>query len=76
MPVYKTAARFSLKLARKILKNRFPEHIFLNINIPAKNKGIMVTSLGRRIYPNQKIEARTDPRGKKYYWLSGKYLWE
>ncbi|MCX5781577.1 MAG: 5'/3'-nucleotidase SurE [Elusimicrobia bacterium] len=71
--IFKTAANISANLARKIFDSDFPYHIYLNVNIPKNIKGISITSLGRRIY-DQKIEARTDPRGKRYYWLSGKYL--
>jgi 5'-nucleotidase len=36
-------------------------------------KGVKITSVGRRIY-DETIECRTDPRGKKYYWLAGKFV--
>lgn len=52
----------------------FPDHTFLNINIPNipqhTIKGFMVTRLGKRIYNDAVIE-RIDPRGGKYYWIGG-----
>jgi 5'-nucleotidase len=52
----------------------FPDHTFLNINIPNipqhNIKGFMVTRLGKRIYNDAVIE-RVDPRGAKYYWIGG-----
>jgi 5'-nucleotidase len=52
----------------------FPDHTFLNINIPNipqhSIKGFMVTRLGKRIYNDAVIE-RVDPRGGKYYWIGG-----
>ena len=52
----------------------FPDHTFLNINIPNipqhSIKGFMVTRLGKRIYNDAVIE-RVDPRGSKYYWIGG-----
>lgn len=50
-------------------------HIFLNVNIPnlplAEIRGIKLTELGSRIYSDTLIE-KTDPRGRKYYWIGGK----
>lgn len=52
----------------------FPDHTFLNINIPNipqhNIEGFMVTRLGKRIYNDAVIE-RVDPRGGKYYWIGG-----
>jgi 5'-nucleotidase len=31
-------------------------------------KGVQITRLGKRIYSDKLIE-RTDPRGRKYYWI-------
>lgn len=48
---------------------------FFNINLPAlKNigepKGMKFTTLGNRMYADD-YDERIDPRGRKYYWLSG-----
>lgn len=49
--------------------------IFLNINIPnvpfERINGLKITELGSRIYSDTLIE-KTDPRGRKYYWIGGK----
>ena len=68
---FKTAAKVAAKMAKSILSKPLPAKIYLNVNIPKKAKGFRITGLGRRIYDEQ-IDSRTDPRGRKYYWLSGK----
>jgi len=67
------AAAFSRRLASMILKNGLPRNIFINVNYPKKKKGVAITTLGKRVY-DDKIVSRRDPRGGKYFWLSGKIL--
>ncbi len=63
-----------IDIIEKIENISFPEHTFLNVNIPNIQrhmlKGFMVTSLGKRIYNDTVIE-RIDPRGHSYYWIGG-----
>ena len=46
----------------------------LNVNVPGVSrdeiKGVRVTRLGTRRYRNS-FQARLDPRGQEYYWMSG-----
>jgi len=72
---FETAASTAAMLAKSIAEKPLPEKIYLNVNVPRKSKGIKITSLGRRIY-DEEIECRVDPRGRKYYWLSGKLITE
>jgi 5'-nucleotidase len=73
-PNYPLAARITAKFVKNILeRDKFPKEVFLNINIPYKVKGVKVAELGDRIYDDE-IETRTDPRGKKYFWLAGKSI--
>lgn len=65
------AARVACKIARMIFRMKFPQEIYLNVNVPRKINGMEITSLGQRIY-DEEIECRVDPRGQKYFWLSGK----
>jgi 5'-nucleotidase len=68
------AARSVLDIVEKVRTRPFPLSTLLNVNIPnvpyEEIKGIMVTSLGKRIY-NGNIVERTDPRGGTYYWIGG-----
>jgi 5'-nucleotidase len=70
---FKLAATVAGRIARKMLRSSFPADIYLNVNVPNRVKGVKITSVGRRIY-DETIECRTDPRGKKYYWLAGKFV--
>lgn len=75
---YLPAARAVAKIARWVLKTGLPGNSFLNINLPYLGrepyKGIRITRLGRRVY-NDTIIEKTDPRGKKYYWIAGDPVW-
>lgn len=45
--------------------------LLLNVNYPKDApRGLLVTRLGRRDYEDT-VEARTDPRGRSYYWIGG-----
>ncbi|MET0339730.1 MAG: 5'/3'-nucleotidase SurE [Polyangiales bacterium] len=45
--------------------------VLLNVNYPATApRGVRATRLGRRDYVDV-VEARTDPRGRSYYWIGG-----
>jgi 5'-nucleotidase len=45
--------------------------LLLNVNYPKDGpRGVLATRLGRREYEDT-VEARTDPRGRSYYWIGG-----
>jgi len=45
--------------------------VLLNVNYPREApRGVRPTRLGRRDY-HDVVEARTDPRGRSYYWIGG-----
>ncbi len=69
---YTAAARFASRLVRHVLKNGLPDDTLLNVNVPAgkKSRGYSITRLGKRYFTDALIE-KTDPRGKKYYWIGG-----
>lgn len=73
------AADFTADLTEKVLCERRPSQVFLNINLPnlerEKIKGVKITRLGKRVYNDIVIE-KTDPRGKPYYWIGGEAVWE
>ena len=68
------AARFAAALARQMLREAAangPRFLLLNVNVPAGPvRGYRFTRLGRRTYGNEVVE-KTDPRGRKYYWIGG-----
>ena len=71
---FTTAAAFAASLARTVLEHSLPEHVLLNVNVPAlppeEIRGIKVTRMGLRIYRDELIH-RVDPFGRPYYWIGG-----
>ena len=66
------AARFAHALAHAILAEGLPAGSLLNVNVPNHGplRGYRWTHLGKRLYRDQ-VETRTDPRGRKYFWIGG-----
>lgn len=71
---YRAAADFAKKLARLVIRNGIPKGVILNVNVPnlptKKIRGYKTTILGKKNYSNITTE-KTDPRGRKYYWIHG-----
>ncbi len=63
------------EVARRVFEKGLPEGVdLLNVNVPANPNGkVMVTRLARRMY-SVRIERRVDPRGREYYWISGREI--
>ena len=78
---FETAAKIALYLAMLIKEQSLPPGVLLNVNVPNLDvrdiKGIRITRQGKRIYDENAIIEKVDPRGKKYYWIGGNRLsWE
>jgi 5'-nucleotidase len=73
-PDYRCAALFAKSLIPKILRISIGRDTLLNVNVPSlpasEIAGVRITKLGSKRYLNA-FEVRTDPRGRKYYWLGG-----
>lgn len=73
-PHFAVAANFAAKISKKILKEKLPPGVVLNVNVPNvskdKIKGYTFTTLGKRNYGDI-IVMKKDPRGKSYYWIGG-----
>lgn len=71
------ACFYSLMISKYVLENKLPKDTLLNVNVPGLSKseirGVMVTRQGKRIYEEPIVE-KTDPRGRKYYWIGGDEL--
>lgn len=74
---FRPAAHFAAKVVSKIAQHGMPPDTLLNINAPnvsaAEIKGVKVTRMGKRQYGDAIVE-KTDPRGRKYYWIGGDEL--
>jgi len=66
------AARVAVQVARKMISQGLPADTFLNLNIPnlpfSEIKAPLITRQGKRSFVG-KIVDKTDPRGRKYYWI-------
>ena len=71
-PDYSVAARFARSLGERLLGDRLPPGVFLNVNVPAlvPPRGARVTRQGTRSYRAAVVE-RLDPAGRPYYWIAG-----
>ena len=65
------------KITMNVLKNKLPEGVVLNVNIPVLKKdeikGIRVC---RQAHGNwiEDFDKRVSPQGEDYYWLTGKFV--
>jgi len=66
------AARFAAALVGAALREDLPPRMLLNVNVPGGVvlDGYVVTRLGKHSYGTDVVE-KTDPRGRKYYWIGG-----
>lgn len=69
---FSDAARVAVHVVREILRQGLPTDTFLNLNVPnlpyGDIKPIRITRQGKRSFVG-KIVDKTDPRGRKYYWI-------
>jgi 5'-nucleotidase len=64
---YKLAAKFSINVANFIMEKGLPKGVFLNINVPPKPKGVLVTVQGEILY--KKGVKRSKREDREYFWL-------
>jgi 5'-nucleotidase len=73
--LYEDCARFIRYLVEMVGTGSLGNDILLNVNYPnlpvSEIKGVAVTRLGVRWYDDV-IHERVDPRGEKYFWITGK----
>jgi len=74
---FSTAKEVARTLATKMLAQRMPDHTLLNVNIPKTGvvpyKGIKICRQANAKW-QEEFDKRTDPRGKDYYWMTGKFV--
>lgn len=69
------AAGFARDLISKLLADSLPKGLLLNVNIPAGPiRGVALGRLGHRTY-KQSIVEKTDPQGRRYFWIAGTPDW-
>lgn len=71
---YEPAARIAGKIIQQVIENGLSHETLLNVNVPLlpeeKIRGIKITRQGLRVY-HSRLDERTDPRGRPYYWIGG-----
>jgi 5'-nucleotidase len=71
---YETGARWLTEHWEMLVSAPQAPLTFLNVNVPAVDfqelRGHRVTPMGRRVY-RDRVELRTDPWGRPYYWQGG-----
>lgn len=74
---FEPIANFAARLVEKVAQHGMPKDTLLNVNAPNVPgdmiKGVKVTRMGKRQYGDSIVE-KTDPRGRKYYWIGGDEL--
>lgn len=73
---FTAAKHYATIVTRGLLKNGLPEGTLLNVNFPRlpvdEIKGIKVCRQANAKW-EEDYDERVDPRGHKYYWLTGKF---
>jgi 5'/3'-nucleotidase len=74
---FTASKKYARIIVENMLKNSLDKHLILNVNFPpipeTLIKGIKVCRQAYAKYEEDFIE-RNDPTGKKYYWLTGKFM--
>lgn len=68
---------FVKRITLECLNNGVPKGVVLNVNFPkisnTKLKGIKICRQANGVW-EEKFDKRTNPLGREYYWLSGKFV--
>ena len=71
---YRSAAEIASLLAARVLHDKLPPAVLLNVNVPTRPRaelsGILLTRQGTRVFHDSLVR-REDPRGRPYYWIGG-----
>ncbi len=74
---FEASKEFVRNITMNVLKNKLPEGVVLNVNIPNSKKGeIKGIKICRQAHGNWKedFDKRVSPQGENYYWLTGKFI--
>ena len=65
------------QISSEVLKNGLPEGVILNVNFPKLSKeeikGTKICRQAKAMW-QEEFDKRTNPQGKEYYWLTGKFV--
>ncbi|MCF6347392.1 MAG: 5'/3'-nucleotidase SurE [Flavobacteriaceae bacterium] len=74
---FEVCKEFVRNITLNVLKNKLPEGVVLNVNIPdLKKEEIKGVKICRQALGNWKedFDKRVSPQGENYYWLTGKFI--
>lgn len=70
--------KYIREITKSVLDNNLPDGVCLNVNIPKSvdDKEIKGVKVCRQAKANwvEEFDEREDPKGRKYYWLTGKFV--
>jgi 5'-nucleotidase len=71
---FRPAANAARIAVQNVIANGLPAETLLNVNVPFLKaediQGFRITRQGLRVY-HSRLDERTDPRGRPYYWIGG-----
>jgi len=71
---FQPAAYAARVVVQNVIANGLPAETLLNVNVPflksEEIRGFRITRQGLRVY-HSRLDERTDPRGRPYYWIGG-----
>jgi 5'-nucleotidase len=74
---FSLAASVAQRVAKNIIQNGLPQGVLLNVNVPYlpanEYKGMKVCRQALAKW-QEDFDERHDPNGRKYYWLTGKFV--
>ena len=74
---FSASRHYIKKIVEKVLAQKNEKHFLLNVNIPVvplnEIKGVKICKQAYAKY-EEDFDERTDPQGKKYYWLTGQFV--
>ena len=74
---FTASAYFANKIAAKVLENKLPLGVLLNVNVPSLTieniKGMKICRQAKAKWVEE-FDERTDPHNRKYYWLTGEFV--
>jgi 5'-nucleotidase len=74
---FEPSKKFVKKITRQVLKHGLPKGVVLNVNLPKLKedeiKGIKVCRQANARW-EEEFDKRTNPQGRDYYWLTGKFV--
>ncbi len=74
---FEPSKKYVRAVVENVLNNGLPKGVVLNVNIPRlpaeKIKGVKICRQANAHWVEE-FDKRTNPMGRKYYWLSGKFI--